>query len=499
MTYDEQPLQGYIIKLGKYVKSWYKRWLVVEGQSLNYYTSEDKSLLKGSILLTDIEEIKLVDKSEIHHSLFGILSHSNHHHHHKGSNNTIGGFSHSSDCVNNNNNSTEKDSLRSSNQNNHSLSSSNNSVLQNTTTTTSGGLNSSGNYENNGGSLRSSSSSSNSNYKLEQNSYQWIFSIKVPDRVYVFKAANEFDMHYWIQGIKNIQVERAIKESMIKENQRNSKKLFPLSEINQTIMRDELIRIKNESNQLKQLHSNSQKEIQKQIIDFNKWTGLVQDQFQRLNQQIKITNDQYQKKIQTQKDQIDYLLKQLEHFEYQKQIQIQNELVLIENDKIINNNNNNNNNLNNNNNINYNNNNNNNNFKPIITSHHLSLNYIDINDTNSSSFGDYSSFKDNNSLKCNNTKNTNQLFTRNSKIPLSYVSPSGVALWFPDDTQNECYRCKSTFTIFRRRHHCRNCGLLFCSKCCSKYITVKGYIGKVRTCEDCHINIVLAFTSKSTK
>src|SRR2546422_350573 len=30
--------------------------------------------------------------------------------------------------------------------------------------------------------------------------------------------------------------------------------------------------------------------------------------------------------------------------------------------------------------------------------------------------------------------------------------------WMADDTCRECYDCKSTFTIVRRKHHCRICG-----------------------------------------
>ncbi|KAJ4958390.1 hypothetical protein NE237_025501 [Protea cynaroides] len=37
--------------------------------------------------------------------------------------------------------------------------------------------------------------------------------------------------------------------------------------------------------------------------------------------------------------------------------------------------------------------------------------------------------------------------------------------WMPDQICRVCYECDSQFTIFNRRHHCRLCGKVFCSKC----------------------------------
>jgi len=47
----------------------------------------------------------------------------------------------------------------------------------------------------------------------------------------------------------------------------------------------------------------------------------------------------------------------------------------------------------------------------------------------------------------------------------------------PDSVSKECYDCCEKFTTFRRRHHCRVCGQIFCSKCCYQEIP-----GKIMGC-----------------
>lgn len=42
--------------------------------------------------------------------------------------------------------------------------------------------------------------------------------------------------------------------------------------------------------------------------------------------------------------------------------------------------------------------------------------------------------------------------------------------WMPDESCRLCYDCESHFTLFNRRHHCRLCGRVFCSKCTSNWI-----------------------------
>lgn len=43
------------------------------------------------------------------------------------------------------------------------------------------------------------------------------------------------------------------------------------------------------------------------------------------------------------------------------------------------------------------------------------------------------------------------------------------AIWQLDDESAQCNNCGGPFTWFRRRHHCRWCGKLFCYNCCNSF------------------------------
>ncbi|RPD82110.1 hypothetical protein L226DRAFT_556074 [Lentinus tigrinus ALCF2SS1-7] len=59
--------------------------------------------------------------------------------------------------------------------------------------------------------------------------------------------------------------------------------------------------------------------------------------------------------------------------------------------------------------------------------------------------------------------------------------------WMDDELCKECYDCKSVFTTWRRKHHCRICGQIFCSRCASNIIKGArfGHEGMVRVCNLC--------------
>lgn len=60
--------------------------------------------------------------------------------------------------------------------------------------------------------------------------------------------------------------------------------------------------------------------------------------------------------------------------------------------------------------------------------------------------------------------------------------------WVPDEEAPRCMACSALFTAFRRRHHCRNCGKVFCGICSnvSAPIPKFGFVKAVRVCRGCY-------------
>ncbi|KAG7654928.1 Zinc finger FYVE-related [Arabidopsis suecica] len=59
--------------------------------------------------------------------------------------------------------------------------------------------------------------------------------------------------------------------------------------------------------------------------------------------------------------------------------------------------------------------------------------------------------------------------------------------WVPDEAVSKCTSCGSDFGAFIRRHHCRNCGDVFCDKCTQGRIalTAEDNAPQVRVCDRC--------------
>jgi hypothetical protein len=80
-------------------------------------------------------------------------------------------------------------------------------------------------------------------------------------------------------------------------------------------------------------------------------------------------------------------------------------------------------------------------------------------------------------IKCNNRSNNKFNFNDFSKdcdMALLSSTPPDIKVerWIRDENVNHCYNCKSEFSLYYRKHHCRSCGRIFCYNCCYKYITL---------------------------
>lgn len=61
--------------------------------------------------------------------------------------------------------------------------------------------------------------------------------------------------------------------------------------------------------------------------------------------------------------------------------------------------------------------------------------------------------------------------------------------WIPDEQAPRCMACAVLFTAFRRRHHCRNCGGVFCGVCSNSSAPLPKYglLKAVRVCRNCYV------------
>ncbi|KAJ2943563.1 hypothetical protein O0L34_g16672 [Tuta absoluta] len=79
-----------------------------------------------------------------------------------------------------------------------------------------------------------------------------------------------------------------------------------------------------------------------------------------------------------------------------------------------------------------------------------------------------------------------------------YADTELARYWMPDDISRECYECATRFSALRRRHHCRVCGQIFCSRCCSQRVPgqIFGCAGGLRVCNYC-CNVVLSYLKEN--
>ena len=58
------------------------------------------------------------------------------------------------------------------------------------------------------------------------------------------------------------------------------------------------------------------------------------------------------------------------------------------------------------------------------------------------------------------------IMVENRKVSTEISIPkTSTAIWIPSKNVQKCYKCEESFTIWRRKHHCRVCGRIFCANC----------------------------------
>ncbi|CAD5224149.1 unnamed protein product [Bursaphelenchus okinawaensis] len=64
--------------------------------------------------------------------------------------------------------------------------------------------------------------------------------------------------------------------------------------------------------------------------------------------------------------------------------------------------------------------------------------------------------------------------------------PLSEAQWVKDDEVTHCRGCELAFSVTHRKHHCRNCGWIFCNACSDCRIKLPSNSKPVRVCENCY-------------
>ncbi|KAK9500747.1 hypothetical protein O3M35_001948 [Rhynocoris fuscipes] len=95
-------------------------------------------------------------------------------------------------------------------------------------------------------------------------------------------------------------------------------------------------------------------------------------------------------------------------------------------------------------------------------------------------------------VDCDESPTPTNTIASNSCGPSSPMERLGKfpPFWVPDTESDNCMQCQNKFTVIRRRHHCRACGLVLCSKCCNLKAPLE-YLdfAEARVCQPC-FNII---------
>ncbi|KAK5600963.1 RUN and FYVE domain-containing protein 2 [Crenichthys baileyi] len=90
-----------------------------------------------------------------------------------------------------------------------------------------------------------------------------------------------------------------------------------------------------------------------------------------------------------------------------------------------------------------------------------------------------------------------------SKLKIEDIKEANKALqggqvWLKDKDATHCKLCEKEFSISRRKHHCRNCGEIFCNSCSDNELPLPASPKPVRVCDTCHALLLQRCASSTT-
>ncbi|KAL2769731.1 RUN and FYVE domain-containing protein 2 isoform a [Daubentonia madagascariensis] len=81
-----------------------------------------------------------------------------------------------------------------------------------------------------------------------------------------------------------------------------------------------------------------------------------------------------------------------------------------------------------------------------------------------------------------------------SKLKIEDIKEANKALqglvWLKDKEATHCKLCEKEFSLSKRKHHCRNCGEIFCNACSDNELPLPSSPKPVRVCDACHALLI---------
>ncbi|XP_072484891.1 RUN and FYVE domain-containing protein 2 isoform X2 [Notamacropus eugenii] len=86
-----------------------------------------------------------------------------------------------------------------------------------------------------------------------------------------------------------------------------------------------------------------------------------------------------------------------------------------------------------------------------------------------------------------------------SKLKIEDIKEANKALqgqvWLKDEEATHCKLCETEFSLSKRKHHCRNCGEIFCNACSDNELPLPSSPKPVRVCDSCHALLIQRFNT----